>query len=133
MKIAITAGSPNLDSNVDPRFGRCRYLILLNPETMDHEAIENSSAEAPGGAGIAAAQLVAGKGAQVLLTGNCGPKAYRALSAAGIKVMTGVSGSINDAIKSYKKGELTESTQANVAEHFGTGSGGGFRRGTEIK
>ena len=133
MKIAITASSPDLNSNVDPRFGRCRYLILLDPETMDFEVIENTSAEAPGGAGIAAAQLIAGKGAQALLTDNCGPKAYRALSAAGIRVMTGVTGSIKDAIESYNKGELTESTQANVAEHFGTGSGGGFGRGAEIK
>lgn len=132
MKIAITAQNPDLNSDVDPRFGRCGYLILLDPETMDYEAIENTSADASGGAGVAAAQLVAGKGAQALLTGNCGPKAYRALSAAGIKVMTGVSGKIKDAIESYNQGELTESTQANVAEHFGTG-GGGFHRGAVTK
>lgn len=126
MKIAITASRPDLDSDVDSRFGRCGYFIILDPETMDFEAIENDSAMASGGAGVSAAQLIAGQGVETLLTGNCGPKAYQALSAAGIKVMTGVTGKIEKAVQSYKTGELQESSQANVTEHFGTTSGAGF-------
>ena len=106
MKIAISATAPNLDAEVDPRFGRCQYFIIVDPETMQFEAVENSSAMASGGAGISAAQMIAGKGVQVVLTGNCGPNAYQVLSADGIQVITGVSGKVKDAVQSYKSGKF---------------------------
>ncbi len=129
MKIAISANSPDLDTDIDPRFGRCQYLVLVDPDTMNFEAINNSCGMGSGGAGIATAQLIAGKEVEAVLTGNCGPNAYQVLSAAGIKVVTGVSGKIKDAILSYKSGKLQASLQPNVAGHFGMGRGAGMGRG----
>lgn len=130
MKIGISATGPDLDTEVDPRFGRCRYFVVVDPETMQFESIDNSGAAAAGGAGIATAQMIAGTGVEAVLTGNCGPNAHQALSSAGIKVMTGVAGKVRDAIESYNSGQFVASTQPNVADHYGTaGSGGGMGRG----
>ena len=125
MKIAISATGPTLDAEVDPRFGRCQYFIIVDPETMQFEAIENSGVMAAGGAGISAGQMIADKGVQAVLTGNCGPNAYQVLSAAGIQVITGVSGKVKDAVQSYKSGQFQASSQPNVAAHFGMGRGRG--------
>jgi len=133
MKIAVSAAGPTLDAEVDPRFGRCQYFIIADPETMAFEAIDNASAMTAGGAGISAAQMIAGKGVEAVLTGNCGPNAYQVLSPAGIKVITGVSGKVKDIIEGYRAGRFKESSQANVPDHFGMGMGpgtaGGFGRG----
>jgi predicted Fe-Mo cluster-binding NifX family protein len=129
MKIAITASSPKLESNIDPRFGRCQYFIYVDPETLQFEAIENSGAMAGGGAGISTAQTIAGKGVEAVLTGNCGPNAHQVLTAAGVKVITGVSGQVQDAIKDYKAGKYTASAQSNVSDHFGMGRPGTGRGG----
>jgi predicted Fe-Mo cluster-binding NifX family protein len=125
MTVAVSAGGPTLDSAVDPRFGRCGYFIIADPQTMQYEAMENSSAMASGGAGISAAQMVAGKKVEAVLTGNCGPNAYEVLHAAGIKVMTGVSGTVRDAVQSYNTGAFSPASQASVPGHYGTGRGRG--------
>jgi len=88
MKIAISAAGPSLDAAVDARFGRCQYFVIVDPQTMELEALENSNVAAAGGAGISTAQMIANKGAEVVLTGNCGPNAYQTLSAAGVQVIT---------------------------------------------
>jgi predicted Fe-Mo cluster-binding NifX family protein len=129
MKIAISAVGPTLDAEVDPRFGRCQYFIITDPETIEFEAIDNASAISSGGAGISAAQTIASKGVEVVLTGNCGPNAYQALSPAGIKVITGVSGKVRDVIAEYKLGTYSAAQQANVPDHFGMGRGSGIGRG----
>ncbi len=129
MKIAMSATGSTLDAEIDPRFGRCQYFIIVDPETMQFEALENSSAMAGGGAGISTAQTIAGKGIEAVLTGNCGPNAYQVLSAAGIKVFTGVVGKVQDAIQNYKSGKPKAISQPNVAEHFGMGRGMGRGRG----
>jgi len=131
MKIAISATGPTLDADVDPRFGRCQYFIIADPETMQFEAMDNSSAMAAGGAGISAGQAIAGKGVQAILTGNCGPNAYQVLSSSGIQIITGVSGKVREAIQDYKSGKFQTSAQANVPDHFGMGRGmgGGMGRG----
>jgi predicted Fe-Mo cluster-binding NifX family protein len=129
VRIAITATGPTLDAEVDPRFGRCQYFIIVDPETMEFEALENSNAMAGGGAGISTGQMIAGKGVEVVLTGNCGPNAYQVLSAAGLQVITGVSGRIRDAIEEYKLGTFSATQQPNVADHFGMSYGGGMGRG----
>jgi len=125
MKIAISATGTDLDADVDPRFGRCQHFIIVDTETMQFEAVENSSAMASGGAGIAAAQMIAGKGVAAVLTGNCGPNAHQVLSSAGIKVITGVSGNVQDVIQGYKSDKYQSSSQPNVTAHFGSGSGAG--------
>lgn len=129
MKIAVSAMGTTLDAEIDPRFGRCQYFIIVDPETMQFQALENSGVMAGGGAGISTAQTIAGKGIEAVLTGNCGPNAYQVLSAAGIKVVTGVSGKVQDAIQDYRAGKLKASSQPNVAGHFGMGGGMGRGRG----
>jgi predicted Fe-Mo cluster-binding NifX family protein len=129
MRIAISATGPTLDDEVDPRFGRCQHFIVADPETMEFEAIDNSSAMAAGGAGIATAQMIAEKGAGAVLTGNCGPNAYQVLSSSGIQIITGVSGKIKDVIEDYRSGKFPASAQANVPDHFGMGGGSSTGRG----
>jgi len=119
MNIAVTATGADLTSEVDPRFGRCEYILIVDPETMQFEALENTGLAASGGAGVATGQLVSGKGVNVILTGNCGPNAYQVLTAAGIEIVTGVSGTVRDAVMLYQAGKLQPSSQANVAAHHG--------------
>ena len=129
MKIAISATGPSLDVEVDPRFGRCQHFIIADPDTMQFESTPNLSAKAGGGAGISTAEMIANAGVQAVLTGNCGPNAYQVLSAAGIQVITGISGKVRDAIQGYKSGQFQATTQPNVGAHFGTGHGMGVGRG----
>ena len=128
MRIAVSATGSTLDAEVDPRFGRCSYFVIVDLDTMQFEALENSGAMASGGAGISAGQMVANMGVQAVLTGHCGPNAYQVLSAAGIQVITGVSGKIRDAIEAYKKGQFQATSQPSVGAHYGMGRGMG--RGT---
>ena len=90
---------------------------------MEFEAIENSNMNAMGGAGIQSGQLVANKGAKIVLTGNVGPNAFQTLQAAGIKVITGITGPVKDAIEKYKKGEIKPVDKPTVGSHFGTQGG----------
>ena len=119
MKIAVSATATNLSAQVDPRFGRCQYFVIVDPDSMEFEGIENSSASAGGGAGIAAAQQIVGKEVEAVLTGNCGPNAFSVLETAGIKVMTGVSGTVQEAVEGYKAGKYNAISQANVSPHSG--------------
>lgn len=127
MKIAISATGPSLDAEVDPRFGRCQYFLIIDPDTMEFEAIDNTNKMASGGAGIASAQAVAQKGVQVVLTGNCGPNASQTLSGAGVQVITGVFGKIKDVVEGHKSGQYKESSGPSVGAHFGMGRGMGKR------
>lgn len=121
MKVCVSAVLASLEAQVDPRFGRCQYLIVVDTETMNVEAIPNASQGAPHGAGIQAAQTVANRGVHAVLTGNVGPNAFHALSAAGIKVVTGVFGTVREAIEKYKREELKETGAPTVRGHFGMG------------
>ena len=121
MKIAITAKGNTLESEVDPRFGRCSHFLIVDIDTMDFESISNESAMASGGAGIQAAQTVAKAEVEAVVTGNMGPNAFQTLSAAGIKIFIGASGTIKEAIEKYKKGELNETEAPNVGSHSGMG------------
>lgn len=125
MKIAVTASTPELSSPVDPRFGRCAYFLFVDSETMQFEAVENTNVAAASGAGIQSAQLVANQGANVLLTGSCGPNAFQTLQAAGVEVIVGVTGTIQEAVQQYKTGKFQPTAQPNVPSHFGIGTGGG--------
>ena len=125
MKIAVSATGSSLDADVDPRCGRCHHFIIIHPDTMEFEVVNNSGALAGGGAGISTAQMIAGKGVDAILTGNCGPNAFQVLSAAGIKVTTGVSGKVQEAVRDFKAGKYQASSQPNVPDHFGMGRGRG--------
>lgn len=125
MKIAITSTGTDLTSQIDPRFGRCQYFIIIESDTEEFNAIENPNIQAMGGAGIQSAQFVANKGVEVVLTGSCGPNAYQTLNAAGVKVITGVMGTISEAISKFKSGQLQPIQAPNVGSHFGMGAGMG--------
>jgi len=101
--ICITATADNLDSQVDPRFGRCRYFIIVNPDTLEFEAIRNPNFETASGAGIKSAQFIIDKDIKTILTGDIGPNALEVLREAGIQVITGISGRIEDVIREYKE------------------------------
>jgi len=101
-RICITSRGKDLGSEIDPRFGRASYFLLIDPETMDLEVLENQNTEAAHGAGIQSAQLISSKNVKTVLTGNCGPNAERVLQAAGIKVITGVSGTVEAALSKHK-------------------------------
>ncbi len=101
VKICITSQGNDLDAQVDPRFGRCRYFIIVDSETMQFKAIENKGVNESGGAGISSAQLLINEGVDVLITGDVGPNASQALSSSQIKIITGASGTVREALKRF--------------------------------
>jgi len=121
MKICVTAQGDNLGSSVDPRFGRCQYFIIVDSKTLEFEVINNSSINSAGGAGIQSGQLISEKKVELVLTGNVGPNAFQTLNAAGIKIITGVSGTVKEAIEKYNNGELRLTDNPSVDSHFGMG------------
>ena len=129
MKICVTAAGNTLDAPVDPRVGRAAYFIIVDSETIAFEAVSNMAADAMGGAGIQAAQTIASKGVNVLITGNVGPNAFQALASAGIKIVVGASGTVREVIEKYKRGELGGTGAPTVGGHFGRGRGMGMGRG----
>jgi predicted Fe-Mo cluster-binding NifX family protein len=129
MKLAISSTGKDVDSQIDPRFGRCQYFIFIDPETMEFDVSENAGLMASGGAGVQAAQLISQKGATVLITGNLGPNAASALSASGIKVYLVPGGTVKEVTESYKSGALKKVSGATVPPHFGMGGGVGMGRG----
>ncbi len=128
MKIAITATGKDLQSQVDPRFGRAQYFIFVDPETMEFEAIENSSISAVHGAGIQAGQLMSSKDVSAVITGSVGPNAFQTLQAAGVQIFQSPGGTVQQAIDAYKKGQLQPVSQFGPA-HAGMGMGGGMGMG----
>jgi predicted Fe-Mo cluster-binding NifX family protein len=129
MKVVVTSTGNDLASEVSPHFGRCPTFLIVDPETMKYEVVPNSAMGSAHGAGIGAAQLVASKGASVVLTGNVGPNAFSAMSALGVQIVTGVSGTVEDAVLRFKSGELSATRGPTVGGHFGSGGGGGRGRG----
>jgi len=120
MKICITSSGQSLDDAIDPRFGRCQYFIMVDTENMQCEAIQNPAISAGGGAGTQAAQLVANKGAEVVLTGNVGPNAFNTLQAAGVKTIVGVSGiTVRQAVEGFKSGQYQHISGPSVEAHYG--------------
>ncbi len=106
MKIAVTAAGKTLDAPVDPRFGRCPFFIFIDSETLDFEAIENPCLHAGQEAGFRAGQLMADQDVQYVLTGNCGPNAHQVLSARGISIIVGCSGTIREVVELFRAGKL---------------------------
>lgn len=119
MKVAVTSKGTSLDSEIDPRFGRAMYILIVDTETLEFEVLDNSNnVNAFKGAGIQAAAMISDKGAEVLMTGYCGPKAFVTLEAAGVKVVDDISGKIRDAIKAIKEGRVTYAAAANKEAHW---------------
>ena len=121
MKICISSTGKDINASIDQRFGRCQYFLIIDTETMEIKAISNESTLASSGAGVQAAQTVTNEGISTVITGNIGPNAFQILQAAGIKVITGAQGTIQEAIENYRKGNLKETGSANVQSHSGIG------------
>ena len=119
MRVAIAPTGKDLDANLDPRFGRAAYFIILDSETGDVKAVENSqNLNSPQGAGIQAGKAMADQRIDALITGHCGPKAFKVLQNAGVKIITGAGGRVADAIDQFKKGELEIAYEADVEGHW---------------
>jgi predicted Fe-Mo cluster-binding NifX family protein len=122
MKLAISASGPALSDAVDERFGRAAYFVIVDPSTMEHEAIDNSvNRNALQGAGIAAAELVAERKAGAVLTGQLGPKAFQALQAASIPAYAAAGMTAADAVAAFKSGSLERLSEAGESRRGGNG------------
>jgi predicted Fe-Mo cluster-binding NifX family protein len=119
MIIAVTSQGKDLDSEVDPRFGRARYIIVLDTDSdlvTVHDNVQNLNTAQ--GAGIQAARNVKELNVKQIITGNIGPKAFDVLHATGIEIYLGASGSVQQAVDQWKAGQLTKAGNANVGGHW---------------
>lgn len=119
MKIAVSSTGSDLDAEVDPRFGRCQFFLIVDLEDMSFEAVANGNLAQTSGAGIQSAKVVADRGAKAVLTGQVGPNAYQVLSEAGLDVITGASGPVRKAVQQYKNGQFQLAKKPNAANHAG--------------
>ena len=119
MKVAVTAQGRELSSPVDPRFGRAQCFIVVDTETGEFSAADNSqNLNAAQGAGIQAGKHVVDLGVQALITGHVGPKAFATLEAGGVAVYSGATGTVADAVEQFKAGKLRQSATADVEGHW---------------
>lgn len=119
MKVLVTTTGKTLDARLDPRFGRAELFAVIDTDTNQFEVVSNNEArEASQGAGIQASELAARLGVKVVITGHCGPKAFAALKAAGIEVMSGASGTVAQAIEAFRTGRLKPASAADVGGHW---------------
>ena len=119
MKIAITTNGTTLDDEVEPRFGRSPNFLIVDSEEESTILIENTQAlDSVNGAGIQSAERVIRLDVEVVLTGHCGPKAFKTLTAAGISIVTGVEGKVREAYSKFLKGTYEISTSSDVESHW---------------
>jgi predicted Fe-Mo cluster-binding NifX family protein len=119
MKVVVTAERAAWDGAVDPRFGRAAMFVLVDTTSRELHGIDNSAGiSAAQGAGVQAAAAVCRAGAEAIITGHCGPKAFATLAAGGVRVFTGADGTVADAVAKFEAGELTEARFADVAGHW---------------
>jgi predicted Fe-Mo cluster-binding NifX family protein len=119
MKIVVTAQGKELSSEIDLRFGRAKWLVVVNTETGDYEAHDNIvNLNAVQGAGIQTGQNIANLGVEAVITGNVGPNAFKTLNASGVKIFLAQKQTVQEAIESFKEGKLKEVNQANVEGHW---------------
>jgi predicted Fe-Mo cluster-binding NifX family protein len=101
MKIAISSTGPTLDAELDQRFGRCPFFMILDSEGADHFVLDNPHAQLGHGAGIQAAQMLIEQGIATVLTGRCGPNASDTLAAGNIQLVTGLGGTVRQALEVF--------------------------------
>lgn len=111
--IAVTAADPSLKADVAPRFGHCPYIILMDRDGETFRALKNTNA-GRGNAGMRTAEMIAKKGVTILLTGECGPSASKALDAAGVRVISGCSGTVVTAIRQFKAEHSPSTNKATI-------------------
>ena len=108
VKVLVTADGENLEANVDTKFARAPYFLMVDTENLSFEVIKNESANEFGGAGVKAAQSAMDKGVEAVITGNVGPNAYQVLRRAGIKMFRAGGKKIREAIEDFKNNKLEE-------------------------
>ncbi len=119
MLIAITSNGKDLDSQMDLRFGRAKGFIIYETDNSSFEYVDNvQNLEAAQGAGIQAAQNVVNKNVDAVISGHCGPKAFKVLSTSGVKIYTAEESKISEIIEKFKNGELKEADSADVEGHW---------------
>ena len=119
MKVAVTAQGRELNSPVDPRFGRAKFFVIVETETGEFTAADNTqNLNAVQGAGIQAGRNVVELGVQSVITGHVGPKAFSTLQAGGVQIYTGADGTVADAIEQFKAGRLKQASGADVEGHW---------------
>jgi predicted Fe-Mo cluster-binding NifX family protein len=119
MKIAITSQGKEFSSEIDLRFGRAKFLLVVDSETDDFEVHDNElNLNAVQGAGIQTGQNIANLDVEAVITGNVGPNAFKTLNAAGVKIFLAEKQTVADAIETFKAGKLKEVDQANVEGHW---------------
>lgn len=119
MKIALTTSGSDLNAPLDSRFGRAPKFLIYDLDANTFEVVDNSqNLNAAQGAGIQSAQNIARLGVQALVTGHCGPKAFRTLQAAGIKIYNTSAATVSEALEQYRAGKLTEAASADVDGHW---------------
>jgi predicted Fe-Mo cluster-binding NifX family protein len=118
-KVAVSSEGPHLDAQVDPRFGRAAGFVIVDPQSMAFDYVDNGASQVMAqGAGIQAAEIVAGSGARVLLTGFVGPKAFQALTAAGIAIAQDLDHmTVREAVQRFLDGGLTMAEAPNSRGH----------------
>ena len=136
MKLGLPSSGKEMDKLIDPRFGRCQYFIVIDPKTFSFKAKENPFKSTDRGAGIQAAQWMADRRVKTVLSSRVGPNALKVLKAAGITVITGVSGKIGEAVDHYRAGKAVNSSakpnavnapsaaSSNIGSRRGLGPGG---------
>jgi predicted Fe-Mo cluster-binding NifX family protein len=113
MKICVTAINSGLDAPVDPHLGRCNCFMIVDPDTMESESIENRHVSASSGAGVQVAQELINKDIDVLVTGSVGPNAHSLLLSENVEIKLFSSGSVREAIEAYRSGSLVSIDVAN--------------------
>jgi len=116
MKIIITATNHKIDQPFNPRFGRADYFMLFDSDTQEWEACSNPAARARGGAGPQAVQLIAEKGADIVVSGRYGPKAFSALQSAGIKAYIARDGTVSGVLQQFLDDQLEQVSAATGPE-----------------
>jgi len=133
MRVVVSAASSGLDAPVIPSFGRCPFYVFVDTETLECEVEPNPSVEAPGGAGIQAAQFVVSQDVKAVLTGAIGPNAFAVLQAAGIPVFVISAGTVREAVQAYRAAHLSPLSSPTAQPQAGMGAmrlgRGGGRRG----
>lgn len=134
MKICVTSESEGLDAIIDTKFGRCGYLVIVDPDTMEFESISNEDIPDSGSPCERIVQTIKNKGVDVVITRKVGPNAFKKLSEANIKMVTGASGTVGEAVEMFKSGGLSEAHSLAIHENLGTDGGkSGLIRNDETK
>ncbi|MBG0780118.1 MAG: NifB/NifX family molybdenum-iron cluster-binding protein, partial [Desulfotignum balticum] len=124
MKIAVSASGQDLDAQIDQRFGRCDYFLIIDTDTMETQGFPNDHNSQTSGAGVQAAGFVIDKGAAAVLTGSCGPKAMDVFNAQNIPVYTGHAGNVRQAVEAFKNNPSGTSGSPSTGQDQGTAGGG---------